>query len=171
MKNILAMVAVAGFATSAMATGTFSYSGDNMGGLMWDRPIGMGPGISGLGPVGYSVIEVGVTASGAYNFASVQDYDGYLHVYAGSFNPLDQLTGLIGANDDGVGGIGTSNIDAVALTAGTSYFVVTSAFAAADMGTFTNTIDGGPGKAFAVPAPSALALLGLGGLVAGRRRR
>ena len=163
MKKSFAIVALAGAAAFAGAQG-FSYSGDTAAAPdgSWDRPIGGAGPISGLGPVNYDVESFIATVTGTFDLFSVQQYDGYLHVYEGSFDPLDQLANLIAGNDDGAGGIGTSDILGLSLTAGTEYFIVTSGFQAGDAGAFTNTL---------VPAPGAAALLGMGGLFAARRRR
>jgi len=120
--------------------------------FIWDRPIGAGPTISGLGPVSYDVFgPFSVDTAGPYTFDSVQTgWDGYLHLYEVCFNPLDQLTNLLAGDDDGPGGIGTSQILDFPLVTGTDYYLVTSGFAAADFGPFTNTITG-PG---AVTCPS-----------------
>jgi hypothetical protein len=169
MKKSIAAIAIACCAGLAVA-GSASYSGTNVGGDLWDRPVGAGPSISGLGPVAYSVQAFTVSASGAYDLTSVQDYDGYIHLYANSFDAGDQLANLLAGNDDGAGGIGTSDLLGRTLNAGTTYFLVTSGFAAGDEGTFTNTISG-IGDVTIIPAPGALALVGLGGLAAARRRR
>lgn len=119
-----------------------SYSGTNVGGPQWDRPIGGTCTISGLGPVRYHEYSFVAAGTGYYDIASVQDYDGYLHLYHTAFNPLDQCTNLMAGDDDGPGGIGTSLIEGVWLEAGTTYYVITSAWGAGDEGTFDNTIDG-----------------------------
>ncbi len=141
---------------------TQSYSGSTIGGPTWDRPIGAGPSISGLGPVAYHAETVSLIA-GTYDIYSDQDFDGYLHLYADSFNPADQLTNLLAGNDDGAGGVGTSEIFGAAVAGGT-YIVVTSGYQAGDQGNFSNRI-------VLVPTPASAALLGLGGVVALRRRR
>ena len=41
---------------------------------------------------------------------SSQGYDGYLHLYAGSFDPNNPLTNLVDGDDDGELGVGTSRI-------------------------------------------------------------
>lgn len=147
------------FASGTTATGNF-----------WDRPIGVGPSISGLGPVQYATTSFLVTADGNYDLASLTfQHDGYLHLYAGSFDPNNQLTNLIGGDDDGpIFGLSSSVITGVALTTGTTYIAVISAFAASGAGDYSLNLLG-PGTI--VPAPASLALLGLGGLVATRRRR
>jgi len=172
MKFFAAAVLVAGSLSAHAAP--LVYSDSNESGLFWARPVGAGPSISGLGPVQYHLQPFFTDTSGLYDISSVQSYDGYLHLYAGSFDPLDQLAGLIAGDDDGVGGIGTSDIDAIGLIALTQYFLVTSGFAAGDYGTFTNTIellDGdatisagrvGQQQPSQVPEPGTLALLGLG---------
>jgi MYXO-CTERM domain-containing protein len=151
-----------------------SYSGDTLLAAdgSWDRPVGAGPAISGLGPVDFDVQAFFVDASGDYAINSVQDYDGYIHLYVGAFDPADQLNGLVDGNDDGAGGIGTSDIDVASLVAGTQYFIVTSGFAAGDAGAFTNSVRGQGTATFGlIPTPGAAAVLGLAGLAATRRRR
>jgi hypothetical protein len=111
---------------------------------VWDRPIGAGPGISGLGPVSYDVYgPFTVDTAGDYTFESVQaGWDGYLHLYEVCFDPLDQLTGLLAGDDDGPGGVGTSQILDTPLVTGTEYYLITSGFGAGDFGDFTNSITG-----------------------------
>jgi hypothetical protein len=165
-----------------------AYSGDTTGGISWDRPFAGGTCCSGLGPVVLSVEQFTVSADDTCNVGSVQNgWDGYLFVYANAFDPLNQTVNFVAGNDDGGGGIGTSDINAVALTGGTTYFVVTTGFQAGDEGTFTNTITCpvanvtiGAGAPFVPPATlptlSQTALLALGlligflGFVAVRRR-
>ena len=111
----------------------------------------------------------------------MQDYDGYIHLYVDAFDPLDQLNGLLAGDDDGAGGIGTSEILGIALLANTQYYLVTSAFAAGDVGNFENMIADMVGDATItlgmlptdVPEPGTLLLVGLGllGMGASRRRR
>jgi hypothetical protein len=117
-----------------------AYTDTNVGGPLWDRPIGIGPPISGVGPVNYSTQVFRISANDTCDITSVQDYDGYLHVYTNSFDPMDQITNLVNGNDDGSGGIGTSEILGQALSGGVNYTIVTSAFSAGQTGTFTNTI-------------------------------
>lgn len=123
-----------------------SYAGTNVGGPEWDRPIEAGPALSGLGPVRYALQPICITVSGTYEVLSVQDYDGYLHLYEEAFDPDDPLTNLLAGDDDGHGGIGTSELSAL-LSAG-DHFIVTSAFANGQEGTFANDVHG--------PAPVAL---------------
>ena len=108
----------------------------------------------------------------------MQDYDGYLHVYIGSWDPLDQCTNLIALDDDGAGGIGTSDILGLAVDAGNTYWIITSAFAAGDEGTFTNTVACDVDVTLGTPVPvmngrwlAVLALVLLaGGLLVTRMR-
>jgi MYXO-CTERM domain-containing protein len=171
MKTI-AFLAIAGLAAGASAQSYSDNTATNADGS-WDRPVGAGPSISGLGPVDYDLQAFFVDTTSTYDLTSVQDgWDGYLHLYEGDFNPLDQLAGLLAGDDDGAGGIGTSDILGQSLTANTQYFLVTSGFAAGDAGFFTNTVSGDGTATFGlVPAPGALGLLGVAGLVAARRRR
>ena len=109
----------------------------------WDRPFAAGTCCSGLGPVSFSVYgPFTVDTDGDYTFNSVQAFDGYVFLYETSFDPLDPLVGFITGDDDGAGGIGTSDLDDVALVTGTEYFFITTAFSAGDFGAYTTTITG-----------------------------
>lgn len=119
-----------------------SWSGTNVGGFSFDRALSDCNSISGLGPVLGSAQPFFVSATGAYDFTSTQDYDGYIHIYQAPFDPSDPLANCVIGDDDGNGGIGTSDIVGVTLQAGVPYIAVTSAFAAGDEGTFNNTISG-----------------------------
>lgn len=173
MKILMAFAFAAALLAAPVNAATYSGS-NNPGDGSWNRPVLNGPGISSLGPVNYSVQTFFVGTTGLYNIASVQDYDGYLHLYIDSFDPVDQLTNLLAGNDDGVGSIGTSNIDGQNLSIGSAYFLVTSAFAAGDVGSFRNEITGvGDVTLSAVPLPAGAILLltAIGGLTMTRRRR
>ncbi|HET9033696.1 MAG TPA: IPTL-CTERM sorting domain-containing protein [Dokdonella sp.] len=165
-----------------------SYVGDTTGGTSWDRPFADGTCCSGLGPVVLHQEQFTISANDTCNVRSVQNgWDGYLFLYAPSFDPLNQTVNFVAGDDDGAGGIGTSDIDGVALTAGTTYQVIMTGFQAGDAGTFTNTITCpvanvtiGAGAPFVpaaqLPTLSQNALLALGlligliGFVAIRRR-
>lgn len=125
---------------------TVNYSDTTVGAPTWNRTFEDCSGLSGVGVgVGYHVQEFTVSASGAYDLTSVQDggADGFLLLYANNFDPNDPLTNCQAGSDDGVGGVGTSDILGENLTAGTSYFLVTTAFVPGEESTFTNTISGG----------------------------
>lgn len=88
-----------------------------------------------------------ISQAATCNIYSAQDYDGYIHLYAGSFNPASPTTNCLAGNDDdnpapGLG-IGASVLRGQALTAG-FYTLVTSAFSNSSSnggsGAFSNTI-------------------------------
>jgi hypothetical protein len=142
-----------------------------------------------------------VNVSGQYVFeadyrnSAGGSFDGYALVYSGAFDSSSALANLIAGDDDfggafsvlpgattgaqgsrialgeasNFGGAGTG----LNLTAGVQYFAVITGFSNFGFGTYTAGIGGGQGPVNLglVPAPSAMALLGLGGLVATRRRR
>jgi len=115
---------------------------------IWDRPFAGGTCCSGLGPVSYHVYgPFTVDTAGDYTFDSAQTggWDGYIFLYQDCFDPLDQLNGFVDGDDDGPGGIGTSQMLDVALTTGTDYYYITTGFAAGDFGDFVTTISG-PGN-------------------------
>ncbi len=132
--------------TPTTVRATVSYSGTTAGGPNWNRPFADCTGQSGLGPVNYHVQPFSVDTTGAYNIASEQDgWDGYIFVYQNAFDPTQPNTNCVIGNDDGTGGIGTSNINGVSLTAGVSYHLVTTAFELGEEGPFDNEISG-PGN-------------------------
>ncbi|MEM6265407.1 MAG: Ig-like domain-containing protein, partial [Bacteroidota bacterium] len=130
--------------TSMPPFGPCDLFGSTTNGPTWDRPIGTGPGISSLGPVSYNALTFQVDVSGTYLIGSLQNYDGYIHVYINSFDPENQLTNLIAGNDDGIFGVGSSDV-VLFLNAGTEYIVVTSGFSLFDFGSFQTFIEGQPG--------------------------
>ena len=157
--------------TEFLGLGT-TYAGTNVGGVSFDRPFGDCNGISGLGPVLGDVQPFTVSADGPYDFSSTQDYDGYIHIYEIEFDPTDAELNCVIGDDDGPGGIGTSEVLGVALQVGVQYFAVTSAFAAGDEGTFTNTIGGvgtvtlGEGNGEPLPPPPAVPTMSTWGMIA-----
>ncbi|GGE44116.1 hypothetical protein GCM10007421_17900 [Halopseudomonas oceani] len=156
-----ALLCTGGFALNASAA-TASYSGNlNAPDGSWNRPFADGSCCSGLGPVTYNAQPFYVGTDGSYSLESSQTYDGYLFVYQGSFDPADQVANFVAGDDDGNGGVTTSNIDNINLTAGTRYIIVDTGFAAGDAGTYTTTITG-PGVIYlaTLPLVSADVLLG-----------
>ena len=138
----------------AQVLASVNYSDTTVGGPEFNRAFADCTGQSGLGPVRYHTQLFHVGTTGAHNISSVQDgWDGYIFIYSPSFDPLNQNTNCVIGDDDGDGGIGTSDIDGVALTAGVQYVLVTAGFELGEEGTFTNTIDG----------PGAVTLGALGG--------
>lgn len=146
--SILFLVGIMLVATSAILAGTNQYSSSNVGGPEWARPFADGTCCSGLGPVRYHTMEFYVDTAGNYSVKSTQNgWDGYLFVYASPFDPSNQTVNFLAGDDDGSGGIGTSDIDSVALSANVTYVAVTTGFANGDEGSFTNVI-AGPGGVF-----------------------
>ena len=177
--RILTAAAVLAMAGTALAD--LDYLGDTTGGPTFNRPSSLTT-LSGFATdVAYEAVNIGVTVDGDYSVLSDQTnfglrWDGYLLVYANSFNPASPLDNLIALNDDYFGaslpgtGVGYSGLDAVTMSAADTYWIVTTGFGNDDFGPYQNSISG-PGDVFIVPAPASLALLGLGGLAAARRRR
>ncbi len=138
----------------AAPANTASYSGTTVGASSWNRPFASGSCCSGLGPVTYTSQNFYVGSDGLYDFSSLQNsYDGYLFLYQDSFDPLNQTLNFVAGDDDGFGGIGTSDFSA-SLTANTQYIVIDTGFSAGDAGTFTTTISG-PGVIYLATLPVA----------------
>ena len=119
-----------------------AYGGTNVGGTPWTRPFADGSCCSGLGPVLFTTQVFSVSANDSCSINSVQPgWDGYIFVYQNTFDPLNQSANYVAGNDDGGGGIGTSDLAGVPLNAGTTYILVTTGFEAGEVGNFTNTIN------------------------------
>jgi PEP-CTERM motif len=181
MKKFATLVfALAATVASPAFAGTTIFTGDTTGGPTYNRPIaGIPPTVlSGVGTaVRYVVTPFTVTQSGAYNFFNATNYDSYLGIHAGSFNPANGLLNAIAYNDDSNGTLdgGFSNL---ALLAGVSYFAISSGFDNTDFGAFRLTVDGpgnivGGGGNAGVPEPATWAMLifGFAGVGAALRRR
>ncbi len=178
MKFAFAAVAAVFVAMPAMA-GVVVVNGDTTGGPTWNRPLsGIPPtGLSAVGTnVAYEVIEFTVSAGGSYDFLSVAEagFDNFLLLYAGSFDPSAPLANALAANDD-FPTIGVSGFS-YGLTAGLSYFAVSTGFGNDDAGGYQLTISG-PGDITlggggVVPEPASWAMLIIGfGVVGGAMRR
>ncbi len=158
---------------------SITYSGDTTGASTFNRPEPPGfaginqpiASLSGSNTAYFSQLFL-VDQTGAYNVAGNQYFDGLQFLYQNSFNPNAPLTNLLKGDDPfgetgsvfGVTGTTTSaGFINLSLTAGTSYFLVTTGFSTPDdltdvsVGSFTNTIIG-PGNITlaAVPEPSSV---------------
>lgn len=170
-------------------TGSSVFSGDTTGGLVYNRPIANGNlppvSLSGVGTaVRYVVTPFTVTISGNYNFLNTTNYDSYLGIHVGSFDPTNGLLNAVAYSDDFNGTLdgGFSNL---ALVSGVSYFAISSGFDNTDFGAFRLDVNG-PGNILpigappppppppgGVPEPStwAMMLLGFGFMGSALRRR
>jgi hypothetical protein len=166
--------------TGAALAGTTSYSGDTTGDPTWQRTVGMSSSLSSVGTaVSYETQAFSVSASGNYTITSAYDeaagYDGYLHLYASSFDPTDQLTNLM-AGDDDYGTVYAAQMADVSLVSGATYIIVNSGFSNDDYGVYTTEITGRGdiqlgGGCPTVPVPTSLGLVAVGCLSVLRRRR
>jgi hypothetical protein len=171
------------FTNSIILPQTSSFSGTTAGGPTWNRPIAGTPPttLSGLATdVPYQVTEFQVSASGLYNFLNLAtnplNWDNYTFLYQGSFNPSAPLANVLIGNDD-FPGIGQSGFNNVLLTAGQTYFFVTTGFDNSDFGAFSTSVTG-PGLLLfptqVIPEPATLGvfcgLVGVCGLAARRRK-
>lgn len=198
MKTVLGIAALAITAGSATAQIGF-FAGSTTGNPTWNRPSGLAF-LSGVGTATpYAVIPFYVSAATTYLAEAsytTPGYDGYLLVYGGGFSAATPLASLIDGDDDFsgpfafLGGSGTG-LDASQIASGqgsnftsgaglslvpaTQYYAVVTGFDNSDAGDFRGAIGSTTGAGGVtiglLPAPGALAALGLGGLVATRRRR
>lgn len=116
------------------------YVASTAGAPTWNRLDADGT-VSVLGTeVPYHVQAFAVSGGGTYDLHSQQDFDGYLLLYGGSFDPADPVTGFIAGNDD-YGNVGESVVSAD-LASGTTYFLVTTGWANESYGFFVNKVYG-----------------------------
>lgn len=149
----------------------------------YNRPLsGIPPtSLSAVGTaVHYELLPFEVTADGSYDFLlhgdSPVNWDTFLGLYSGSFDPTSSLTNALAYNDD-FPSIGLSGFSYNLLT-GTSYFAIVTGFENDDFGDWTLTVRGPgtvvPGGSGGVPEPAAWGMLiggfGLAGAAMRRRR-
>ncbi|MDM8521004.1 SdrD B-like domain-containing protein [Anaerolineales bacterium HSG6] len=114
-------------------------TGSTINAAMWVRP-GEGSTCAYSNTMTkYIAHEFTVSATGDYDVISEQNFDGYIHLYANSFDPNSACSNYIDGNDDG-SRTGDSKLYDQPLTAGTTYILVTSGYSYSDFGNFTNTI-------------------------------
>ena len=130
--------------TPAVGTVVDSYTGTTVGAPTFNRPIAGTPPttLSGAGTaVHYDAHPFTPTTSGTYTFTSntvsPAAWDNFVVLYQGTFTPGSPLTNAKVANDGATSSLVSFDY---ALTAGTAYTVVTTAFSNSSTGTFSNTI-------------------------------
>jgi hypothetical protein len=199
--TLLALLAVGGLAASAAAQNAIYTGDTNMGAMNGRPAsftvLSGATSLFNFHSQPFYVSAGGEYTAEANTNSPLGNYDGYFLIYANSFDPTQPLVNLIAGDDDYSGvfsvlsGSSGSSIRAsriilgdssnfggaatgLNLAAGIQYFAVHTTFGAGVAGgTFEAGIGNGPGNVTLgiVPAPSSLALLGLGGLLAARRRR
>jgi hypothetical protein len=176
-------------AAATASSRVLTYSGTTIGGSTYDRADIDGNStyvVSDTGTdVAYKTFSFTVGTVGTYSFIANGDYDTFLSLYAGAFDPSNALSHLIGLDDDAYNGayslqVGPddgylSHVSAFAadLTIGTTYTLVTSGYGNDSAGFFSNAIVG-PSAIAQVPEPGVLTLMlsgfGLMGITTRRRK-
>lgn len=175
MKTTCALMAIAAAAGVAMAD-VEVFFGDTTGGPTYNRVLAGDPptGLSAVGTnVSYQVVPVFVDVGDSVTFEITETggtFDPFMTLYVNAFDPMSALSNVVIADDDG--GSGSYSMFTTNLTGGVQYFAVVSGFGNADFGTYTLQISAATADVTIglVPAPSAMALLGVTGLAARRRR-
>ena len=158
-------------------TYTTNFSGTTAGQPTWNRPIANGA----AAPVAlstfaqadpFSVFKFNVTTTGAYSLISAgvnpANWDNYAFLYQNAFDPTKPLANALLGNDD-LTTTGTAGFTNVTLSAGTTYYFVTTGYDNTDFGDYTLKIQG---VGLVVPEPGAvwwLAAMLCGGLSLRRR--
>lgn len=169
-KLIFTLAAIAIIAVPSMAN-EVTIAGSTTGASTFNRPdVGAPPTIFSGVIVPYLAFQVNVSANDFYTFRSTSltgDYDPFLVLYRGSFDPASLSTSVI-ANDDLTFGDFTQSGFTVALNQSFTYFIVQTGAASDDFGSFALTVDGPgtitlqPFQAAAIPEPGTMLLLGTG---------
>jgi hypothetical protein len=181
---VLASAACIAFGTAAPSlAGSLTYTGTTVGGPTWHRPVANGADVPfKLAPaatdVSFSSFTFNVDTTSLYDFLSTStapaNWDNYTFLYVNSFDATKPLDNIVIANND-FPSKGLSGFNKVSLTAGLNYFLVTSGFANADQGEFSNTISSSgqviAGPVAAVPTPAILPGLVAMGIATLRKKK
>ena len=124
-------------ARAALAAHAQSFDGTTAGQPRFNRPDESGAGLSGA-LVRYQAQGFRLLQGGLCNIYSMQEHDGFLHLYRGEFDPASPLLNLVAWNDDG-DFQGSSELRLLALTPG-AYTLVTSGYDVGDEGSFQTNI-------------------------------
>ena len=174
LPSILGAGLIVFFCSAQMArAGTVTYSGDTTNGALFDAPLENGDDTP-FATYGQSIFHYErqsfyVDTSGLYDILSTSinpaNWDNYLYLYQGSFNPTDSLDSILIANDD-FPFTGNSGFSGLSLNGGVQYYLVTSGFSQSDFGQYRNTISGVGNitLANATPVPTPSLLPGVCGL-------
>ncbi len=144
-----------------------TYTGSTTGGATYNRADDLATLSTDGSSVAYQTIRFKVGAIGTYSFLSSGDYDTFLSLYAGGFDPSNPLANLVDVNDDYLRHTSDFADD---LVPGITYTLVESAFANGESGFFSNAIVG-PGAVTQVPEPAMGALMLSGLMLVGVRSR
>lgn len=137
-------------------------SGNTTFGPTWRRP----RSIDELSDIGtethYDATPFSVDTTGVYLFEAVQpdgNYDGVLIAYEDAFDPAHQLRNLAAYNDDGIGGIGTSEFSLL-LQADRLYHLVNTGYQNDDSGEYLVDVYGPEGAVLTrIPEPATAVLI------------
>ena len=153
-RRLLVAVALSVCASSANA---ITFEGTTVGAPTWNRPVegAPPPSLSGIATsVPNPSTPCSATLGETYVFVSQTTvpviWDNFTLLYEDSFDAATPLANALIGDDDFTNTAGMSGFTSV-LTAGTSYFFITTGFGNSDDGAFSNSIIG-PGRVI-LPGP------------------
>ena len=155
--NLCRPLVAAALFVCASSANAITFEGTTVGGPTWNRPVegAPPPSLSGIATaVPYLSTPFSVTLGGTYVFVSQTTvpviWDNFTLLYEDSFDAATPLANALIGDDDFTNTAGMSGFTSV-LTAGTSYFFITTGFGNSDDGAFSNSIIG-PGRVI-LPGP------------------
>ena len=119
----------------------------------YDCPNGFGTSVY------YHSMPFTVSSTGVYTFNNTFSGDGYGHIYSTSFSPTAPCNNLLISDDDGNGGADPRL--STTLTAGVTYYLVTTTFSNLTTGNYSWTYTGPGGATINAVVPATANLTGL----------
>jgi hypothetical protein len=143
------VVLATALAAPMFGAASLTLAGSTVGQPTFNRPFTDGSALSGH-IVPYKVQNFFPNEDSTCFIYGTQSFDGVVFLYDGQFDPLNPLTNLLTADDDGDVGIGSSTIESQNLLFVHNYVLVTTSFEEGTSGTFANTIQCGSPASYVV---------------------
>ena len=132
-------------AATAVSAQSVEIQGTTTGAPLWNRPVGMGPALSGVGtavPYASHLITIVDALAFSARVTAFGGADSYLFLYQGAFDALQPLAGLVAANDDSSGSLLSVINSTNGPFAEGEYTIVVTGFANSNFGAYTLLLNG-----------------------------